>query len=435
MARTKLNRSASGGRFGAGGFRKLGFKRVPVTRKGALFAVAAVLGAGAAMADAAVNMFHTRAPVAALAIDGNDPVALIRDAQTKIVAGDGAARADQAVLSVVQRSVRRLPVNGPAFRLYGLNSATKADLSAMRAQMRVSDRMERRDVGAQLWLIENAVEQNDVNRALRHYDTALRIEQSSRALLYPVLTSALDSELIRERFLPYMEANPPWLESFLRYAVSKTQNPIALAQLAELNGGWPEGAAFSSLDTELLSRLFSNADFAEAASHFRRIEGVDETILTSLALTNASTNSRLAPIAWQPFSIPGIESYILASPEGGGKVEIEAEVEAGYKGPVARKYMALEPGLYRLMSTMRAEDYGRQDQARWALTCAGRNDGLAVVSQTVDLDDEMALETRFAVPSNCPVQLLMVSVETLVTTRYVKLILASAQLDRLKADN
>ncbi|MGB3472044.1 MAG: hypothetical protein WBA51_14590 [Erythrobacter sp.] len=431
----KLNRSASGGRFGTGKSGKAWLPRFSVTRKGALFAIAAVLGAGAAMANAAVNMFHTRAPVAALAIDGNDPVALIRNAQTKIVAGDSAARTDQAVLSVVQRSVRRLPINGPAFRLYGLNSATKADLSAMRAQMRVSDRMERRDVGAQLWLIENAVEQNDVNRALRHYDTALRIEESSRALLYPVLTSALDSELIRERFLPYMKANPPWLESFLRYAVSKTENPVAVAQLAKLNGGWPEGAAFSSLDTELLSRLVSNKDFAEAAAHFRRIEGVDETILTSLVLTNTSTNSRLAPIAWQPFSIDGIESYILASPEGGGKVEIEAEVEAGFKGPVARKYLALEPGRYRLTSSMRAEDYSRQDQARWVLACAGGNDGLALVSETVDMDEEMALETRFTVPSDCPVQLLMVSADTLVTTRYVKLILASAGLDRLKADS
>ncbi len=412
---------------------RFAFKRPSFSRRGVTFAIAAVLGAGAAMANAAVNILQARAPEAALAINADDPVALIRAAQVRIVSGDASARSDEAVLGVVQRSVRALPINGPAFRLYGLNSAANANLAAMRAQMRISDLMERRDVGAQLWLIENAVEQNDVARALRHYDTALRIEESSRALLYPVLTRAMDSALIRERFVPYMSANPPWLESFLRYAVSNTKTPVAMAQLARLNGGWPEGAAFSSLDTELLTRLFANEDYTAATDHFRAIEGVDRSMLESLALTNASTNWKLAPIAWQPFKIEGIETVILASMEGGGKVEIEADVEAGYKGPVARKFLALAPGRYRLTATMRAEDYSNPDQARWTLVCAGGNDGLVLVDENIGLDDEMKLETQFTVPANCPVQSLLVSAETLVTTRYVKLILASAELNRLNA--
>lgn len=401
------------------------------SRKAIGFGVAALLGAGAAMANAAVNMLHTRAPDLALSIDKNDPVALVRSTQLKLVAGDAQARSDQAVLGVVQRSVARLAINGPAFRLYGLNSATNSDLAAMRAQMRVSDQMERRDVATQLWLIENAVEQNDVNRALRHYDTALRTEESSRALLYPVLTGAMDSALIRERFQPFMETNPPWLESFLRYAVSKTQSPVSLAELARINGGWPEGAAFSSLDTELLARLFANEDYAQAAEHFRRIEGADQSILTSLRLTNASTNWRLAPIAWQPFKIDGIETYILASPEGGGAVEVEADVEAGYKGPVARKYLALAPGRYRLRSRMRAEDYSRPDLARWTLACTGESGTSTLLREEVEFGEDMALDARFTIPEDCAVQSLLVSAETLVTTRYVKLILASAELTAL----
>ncbi len=407
--------------------------RVSFTRKGVTFAIIAAIGAGAAMANAAVNMLQTSAPQAALSINANDPVALIRDAQVRIVAGDASARADEAVQRVVQRSVRALPINGPAFRLYGLNSATSADLAAMRAQMRISDLMERRDVAAQLWLIENAVEQNDVSRALRHYDTALRIEESSRALLYPVLARAMDSALIRERFVPYMKANPPWLESFLRFAVSQTENPVAMAQLAQLNGGWPEGAAFSSLDTELLARLFANEDYSAAIEHFRAIDGVDRSILDSLTLTDASTNWQLAPIAWQPFRIEGIETFILASMEGGGKVEIEAEIESGYKGPVARKFMALKPGRYRLRSAMRAEDYSNPDQARWLLTCASTSAERILVDESVAFDDEMALQTQFTVPASCPVQLLMISADTLVTTRYVKLILASAELEPLNS--
>jgi len=402
--------------------------RPRASRKAFAIGIAAVLGAGAAIANAGVNMMQTRAPDLALMIDGDDPVALIRSAELKRAAGEEKARSDAAVLSAVQRSVKRLPINGPAFRLYGLSRATNADIGAMRAQMRVSDAMERRDIGTQLWLIENAAEENDVNRALRHYDTALRIGKSSRALLYPTLTNAMDSPLIRERFQPLMKANPPWLETFLRFAVSKTENPVALARLARLNGGWPQGAAFSSLDTELLARLVSDGHFAAAAEHFRGIEGADPSILTTLRLTDASTDPRLAPMTWQGFRIDGIETYILAAPQGAGAVEIEAEIEAGFKGPVARKFLALEPGGYRLSASLQAEDHSQRDIARWSVTCAGTVAEAALLREDRPLGDEMVVDATFTVTQDCPVQSLVVSAETLVTTRYVKLVLSSAQL-------
>jgi hypothetical protein len=404
--------------------------RFPFSGRGIAFALAALLGAGAALADVGVNMLHVRAPSAALAIDGDDPVALVRDAQTRMVAGDPQVAGSANVLSVVQRAVRELPINGPAFRLYGLTNAADSNLEAMRTQMRISDQMERRDLGAQLWLIENAVETNDVSRALRHYDTALRIEEASRPLLYPVLTEALNSALIRERFLPYMKANPAWLESFLRYAVSNSSNRVSLARLAEANGGWPEGEAFSSLDTELLTGLIANGNYAEAAAHFRRIEGADPAVLTSLALTDSSTDWRLAPITWQPYKMNGIDALILASPEGGDAVEIEAEIEAGYNGPVARKFLALSPGSYRVQAAMRGEDFGSQDRLRWSLTCAGTPAIPALLTEGVPFAEDMALDARLTVPANCPVQSLTISAETQVSTDYVKFVLASAGIAR-----
>lgn len=415
-----------GAKRGAG---RRGLSALIPSRRAALFGVLAALGAGAAFANSAVNILHTRAPQLALAIDPNDPVALVRGAELQRAAGSEAARSDAAVLSVVQRSVARLPINGPAFRLYGLSRANNADIATMEAQMRVSDRMERRDIGAQLWLIESAVEANDVDRALRHYDRALRIEEAARPLLYPVLTQAMDSPLIRTRFGQYMAANPPWLESFLRFAVSKTQAPVSMALLARENGGWPEGGAFSSLDTELLARLVANGDTAAAANHFRTIKSADPAILTSLRMDESSTNWRLAPIAWQPFQIDGIESYILASEQGEGALEIEAELEAGYKGPVARKFLALAPGAYTMSATMRAEDFSSRDLARWELRCADGSSSQPLLREEVGFADSMTMSADFTVPSNCAVQALMVSAETLVTTRYVKLVLASASLE------
>ena len=401
------------------------------TRRALVFGLAALLGAGSAFSDAAVNTLHRRAPELALVIDSDDAVALVRRAELALAAGDPEVRSEDFFRRTVQRSVARLPINGPAFRLYGLSGAAGSDLRTVRAQMQLSDRMERRDPGAQLWLIESAVADNDIDRALRHYDRALRIEESSREILYPVLTQAMDSAIIRQRFAPYMSAVPPWLESFLRFAVSKTQTPSSLAELARVSGGWPKGAAFSSLDTELLARLVDNEDFLAAAHHFQRMEIANIPTLTNVRLSERSTDWRSAPMTWQPFRIDGIEPFIVASAQGGDAVEIEAQLESGYTGPVARKFLTLKPGAYRFSARMRGKQHSRRDTARWVIACAGGSQQHPLLGEDLALGERMDLDARFSVPAQCPVQEVGVSVQTMVTTRYVTLVLASASLEPL----
>jgi len=387
-----------------------------------------LLVAYGAATSAAVNVFHTELPALALSFDDDDPVALIRDAQINLAAGAIPPGGNDAILGVVRQSVSDLPINAPAFRLYGLASATNADLPGVREQMAVSERMERRDAAAQLWLIEDAVERNDITRALQHYDTALRIEESTRAVLYPALTDAMESDVIRRRFLPYMESRPPWLESFLRFAVSRTKDPVAIAELAKLSKGFPKGSAYSSLDRELLTQLVASEDFAEAIAHFRRIDAVEKNVASGLELTTASTSETFRPITWQPFSINGIEPFVLAAPAGGGKVEIEAEMEAGYTGPVARKVIALKPGRYAMSAKFRSEDFGTQDQANWRTFCAGSRGADPLVNEVFDLAEEMAINTSFTVPADCPVQLVLVSVDTTIRTGYLTFVIAEASL-------
>jgi len=392
----------------------------------AVLAGTALLAYGAG-SSAAVNVFHARAPSLALALDGDDPVALVRDAQMRISAGatrDGEA---DSIRSVVARSVRELPLNGPAFRLYGLASAANSDLPGVRAQMALSDRMERRDVAAQLWLIEDAVEQNEIERALSHYDKALRIRESSRAILYPALTGAMTSPLIRERFVPYMQDPAPWLESFLRYAVSKSDDPVAIAALVRAAGGFPDGPAFATRDTELLGQLVATGEYEAAIAHYRGIEGSDPGVLTSLALTAASTDNARAPVTWQPFQIDGIEPYILGASDGEG-VEIEADLEAGYKGPIARKLLALAPGRYDIEAGMRAEDFRRGDNARWTIVCAGQESQPVLLDEEVALGETMRLSARMTVPADCPVQTVQVNASTRFGSGFVTLVLAKARI-------
>jgi hypothetical protein len=391
-------------------------------------ALATLLATFGAATNALVNLTHQTAPEVALALNGDDPVALIRKAQVDLAAGTLPPGGNRALLDIVRRSIAQAPLNAPALRLYGLSSAANSDLPGVRAQMAVSDRIERRDAATQLWLIEDAVNRNDVSAALRHYDTALRIEQSTRTVLYPVLTDALQSPVIRQRFARYLDAPPPWLESFLRFAVSNTREPTAIADLARIAGGFPDGGAYSSLDRELLTQLVAFKEFPAAIAHYRRIKGAPKAVTGALDLTQASTDQAFAPVTWQPFSIEGIETFLLAAPPGEGAVEIEAEMVAGYKGSVARKLLALKPGKYVLSAQMRAQDFGSFDRAGWQIACAGATPSAPLLTKTVDLAEKMTLTGALTIPANCPVQLVTVTADTTVRSGYITLILAEAKV-------
>lgn len=392
-------------------------------RKALLLTGATLLVAYFSATDAVVNVVHSRLPSAALTIDGDDPVALVRDAQIRLTTGKRIEGGPSQIFEIARRSILELPLNAPALRLYGLVSSANSDLAGVRDQMALSDRMSRRDSASQLWLIEDAVARNDVAAALRHYDVALRINESSRALLYPVLTDALQEPIIRTRFLPYMTEQPPWLESFLRHAVSNSRDPRAVADLARQAGGFPQGDAYASLDTELLRRLVAEGYYEAAIAHFRRIPGADPATLASLQITPASTVEALKPISWEPYSIAGISPILVGSDNGG--IEIESDIDSGYVGPVARKLLALPPGRHALRAEMRGEGFGPGDTVVWSLSCGGEAN---LLDQAEEIEREFSVSASFTVPASCPVQILTVSAKTGFNSGGATLVLAEAAL-------
>lgn len=394
-------------------------------RKALLLTGATLLVAYFSASAALVNVLHARLPSAALAIDSNDPVALVRDAQIQLATGEGLEGGPPQIFDIARRSVLELPINAPALRLYGLVSSANSDLTGVRDQMALSDRMSRRDSASQLWLIEDAVARNDVAGALRHYDVALRINEPTRALLYPVLTDALEEPVILRRFLPYMVEQPPWLVSFLRHAVSNTRDPRVIVDLARMAGGFPKDTAYASLDTELLRHLVIENYYEAAIDHFRRIDGADPALLTSLQKTDASTAEAFKPISWEPYSIDGISPILVGSETGG--IEIESDIESGYVGPVARKLLALPTGRYSIRAQMRGEGFGQSDSVTWSLTCG---EAATLLDQTVEIDEEFAISGGFTVPSGCPAQMLTISARTGFNTGGVTLVLARAELTR-----
>lgn len=370
--------------------------------------------------------FQSRNPQLALKLDADNPVALVRDAQTQIATGGAQGEGRDAVLSAARTSIRELPLNAAAFRLYGLVQSANSDLAATGRQVALADRLSRRDLGAQLFLIEDAVRRNDVAGALRHYDTALRVEESSRAILFPILTEAMREPVIRRHFRPYMKDPPPWLEAYLRFAIGNASQPTAIAALATESGGFPQGAVFASRNKEMLSVLVGAGQHREAIAFYRSIDDADAAVLRSIGFGENTTNSAYTPITWQPFELDGLDALFLAGE--GGTLELEARVESGYSGPILRKLLALPRGQYRFSTQHRSEGYQPFDTLRWQAICVGSTTGALALDEGADIAAEVSVTGTLDVGDDCAQQMLTLSIDTRASPGDVELIVKSPSL-------
>ncbi len=135
-------------------------------------------------------------PDTALYYVPDHPLALSRKADELF-----AQRQDPATLAKVEamakQSLRGGALNPVAIRLLGYVADARGDTKKARHLMLLSQKVSRRDLGTQLWLIEDAVARDDKRAALNHYDIAMRATPSSFPILFPTLTGALGDPDVR----------------------------------------------------------------------------------------------------------------------------------------------------------------------------------------------------------------------------------------------
>lgn len=361
------------------------------------------LGAAAAAASfSASYALEQRDPALALRLDRDNPEALIGQSEA-VLSDPGASLDNEEVLAAARASIGVLPLNAPAFRMFASSSATSDGIEQFESQVAMSDRLSRRDLATQLFLIEAAVQNRDIRAAMRHYDTAMRIRESSRGLLLPVLSSAIRSPDIRGEIVPYLRDRAPWIGEFIRHAIANANDPRDVVRLIDEGGGMPQGEFFAKLHTQLLSRFVNEGDLAGAKAYFETVRPEGRDILDSLAMTAASTATLYAPVTWQVFTVGSVESMFFALPDGG--FELSSEIEPGFSGPIARRLTALSPGDYRVSAPVRAEDVAPGAMIALQVAC---DDG-PILNQSIEIGDGGPLTADFTVPAGCATQLVTLS--------------------------
>lgn len=153
-------------------------------------------------------------------------------------------------------AVNALMVLGTQARLEGLPKRAAAIFSQ-------ASRLTRRNIEAQLWAIESAVDRGDIDGALAAYDIAFRTSSAAQTMLFPVLADAIAEPRVRAFLLDRLVANPPWSKDFIHYA---TRSVSRLEATRLLIGDMRQrGIRVNNADArELTNALFRAGNYDEA---------------------------------------------------------------------------------------------------------------------------------------------------------------------------
>jgi hypothetical protein len=315
-----------------------------------------------------VNITSDSNPKVALGLSSNEPNALMAKVDAALSKTNAGQRALLGSSGDVKTALLGQAISPRGLRQLALIADAKGKMAEARALMALSTKLSRRDFVAQLWLIEDGVRSDDIVSTMKHYDVALRTSAESAAILHPILSAALVDDDVQRAFAPYLQSNPPWLGSFLSFAINGGSPPIAMAQTILRGGGIPSDVNYRPFHGQLLQQLAAKGAFTEAFQYYARLDGAFQRLPISTAFEKATIDPEFAPLTWQLQSTPGIEALFESIGKSGAQ-QLHVIANSGERAPAVRKLMGLSPGAYRFSQTIKRVRFSNGAAAYWQLLC------------------------------------------------------------------
>lgn len=368
------------------------------------FAILAWFSLAQAIAGATQHKNHT---IALKFWSGNSD-ALARKADAALLQAKSPEQL-YAVGRISREALVDRPLNPLAIRILGYVADGTAQQKKANQLIELASSLSRRDLGTQLWLIENRIQREDLRGSLENYDIALRTSADGRKLLFPILVNGLEDLSIRAEFARYVRQNPPWLSDFFGQAIASGKRPDIIAQTIVGAGGLPPGKAFRDLDTQMISHLASAREFATLEDYYRHLRGVSLESLRSLSFDRASIDPHFAPVTWELFQSSGLVSSFDIEPNRKRAV-MHVIADSGSLGTVARKVLFMPSGRYSIAVRNHMHDVANDAYMRLVLECWG-TERLSSAAFEIPMNaDSGRHRFFFDVPEHCPTQILLVTV-------------------------
>lgn len=305
------------------------------------------------------------------------------------VANPFPAAVENSIASKALAAFLSEPLSTEAIMPLGLTANGRSEKAKARSIFRASAALSRREEVAALWLARDAAENNDIDEMLKRFDQILRTSQEARPILLEQFAAATTDRQFHRGMVELLSSHPVWEADFWETApkVEAAARSVGELRLALVGRN---AKVSEQADVRIAYNLINQGEFALASQLFAKLAGVpaSEAIVKNADFSNPS---RFAPVDWQTYSTADFGSEISTS---NGLLYLYATDAPG--GGVARQWVSLSPGRYRLRATVRGFGMEEGDSLSAQLSCISSGDA----KQTFPLSDG-SNEIEFAIGATC----------------------------------
>lgn len=226
--------------------------------------------------------------------------------------------------------------------------AIAQDSKKKRMLMKQAHQFSKRDQLVIGWLVNDAVENNNLESLLTYYDTSMRASYSAQNIILPLMVNALTNDLSIKPLYNILDSKPIWTKKFWNLA---SVNKDSIKNTANLRSQLYKKDENNSLynDTALIRTLVANYNYQEAIilwSYLNQISP-EYKLANKQAVSdnNFKTQATLPPIDWQIYA----NGEYGASVTNNGLI-LGAVPNSG--GLFARQLIYLQPQLYQVKIDM-----------------------------------------------------------------------------------
>jgi tetratricopeptide (TPR) repeat protein len=321
------------------------------------------------IAQTAAQSLARSHPEAALSWVGDEPVALNKLAQQKLLDPEG--NLDSA-REWAQRALHSYPLGARAFTLLGLIAERKGDQESADALMQISGARTWRDRPTQEWLFNREFRRGNFAQALLHVDAMLRTDpRDLTPELFSTLAKFTANPLAFKALTTFLATSPPWRTWFLSALSGRLANQARLDQLyAALNkmGNPPTKEELRPY----LNRLIQDGNFEQAYQTWQ------DTLLPEHRTNETYPFNRDfdipvdgLPFNWNLEVIPGADIQIASSVSGGRNRILLVEFSGSrVRFANVKQLMVLPAGDYSFSGKVRTAELRTSRGLWWHIFCA-----------------------------------------------------------------
>lgn len=319
---------------------------------------AAVIGSAVVIGSGIASTGESAASIGAMGFTDARVLGKRAEALFNRASTDPADRATARELA--QRALARDALIPRAVRTLALIDTLEGRATNARKLIDYSHWLTRRDLGTNLYLIEQAVGRGDTAGALTHFDTALRTDRAAYPILFPVLADAIQDPQLLRPIGRMLSANPIWLRAYVDYSVGAKPS---LAPLSRILRTMPNSPALDrSAHSLVTARLAEEGRYALAGAYVQAIRPAPQLVRGP----SFGAEDAVMPFGWEFREEAGLSADSERAPDGSSQ-GMSLSADQDRSGWVASQMTALPAGTYRLQTAGHIS--GRGGTASWIVMC------------------------------------------------------------------